>query len=272
MLNLSIVHRTSGEDFNVSPELVWKTCLRQVCFASAPDKRPGDEVFVGLDAVQLLCEIICGLKSPVFGETEVQAQFKKFFQLLPASHLLKTNSIVSDIIFQTVKSVRQKYLTAAGQLSYGQILRHKLKTKRRIFLWGFGSLGQEISIWLKSADLRIIARNPEKLIKNLVQTIPTYESIPDSFLVEPTSNCHIIASDIEDQKVIELAFHHSTELIFDLRDKSDLRHSKITNLQMFLNEIESLKFEQKKALPICQKMIRQSIQNSLQASGATNVV
>jgi glutamyl-tRNA reductase len=71
----------------------WQTCLRRILFLNARDNHdileaietegllpPIVEVFRGEQAYGFLLEVICGLNSPIVGETAVMGQFKEFLQ------------------------------------------------------------------------------------------------------------------------------------------------------------------------------------------------
>src|SRR5438046_10434818 len=71
--------------------LEWQTCLRRILFLNSNDNRaaieaaeggkavpPTVEVFRGQEAYRFLLEVICGLNSPIVGETAVMGQFKEF--------------------------------------------------------------------------------------------------------------------------------------------------------------------------------------------------
>ena len=94
MSDIILVHRKSNQEFKSlaadtsSLALVWKTCLRQIVifqndnsdFNQELGLNDLDEVHENEDALQFLIEILCGLHSPVFGETEVFGQFKKYIE------------------------------------------------------------------------------------------------------------------------------------------------------------------------------------------------
>src|SRR5687768_10476070 len=70
---------------------VWRTCLREVLFSQAGDPLKGTAgsslgMLVEGRAYRLLLEILCGLQSPMIGETQVVAQFKGFLAELPPEH------------------------------------------------------------------------------------------------------------------------------------------------------------------------------------------
>src|SRR5262249_28120143 len=87
-MRLAIRHRTEW-DAAFTPYLpAWRTCLREVVFLDRTDVGPdvAPDVSVDGQAYGLLLEILCGLRSPMVGETEVMGQFKSFLRTLPDDH------------------------------------------------------------------------------------------------------------------------------------------------------------------------------------------
>src|SRR5262249_36514668 len=84
---LAILHREPGTDPLGADQAIWRTCLREVAFLDEPltltSHKPVTHVANGQrleegPAYQLLLEILCGLQSPMIGETQVLGQFKSF--------------------------------------------------------------------------------------------------------------------------------------------------------------------------------------------------
>ncbi|PWU16896.1 MAG: hypothetical protein C5B49_09835 [Bdellovibrio sp.] len=276
MVDLVLIHRKSKQDFSQLQTPVWKTCLRQIAFlppeygvptaetsAEMSAVTPEDQIFRDGAALRFLLEILCGLHSPIFGETEVFGQFKVFFDSLPESHVLKRTPGLAQMVFRVVKEVRSTYLRAAGTFSYGQMLRRKLKDQSRVQLWGYGQLGQEIGRWLKSKRVTILVRDPEK-VKSLAGEFAV-QRMPESVPTNPVG-VHIIVAPLSDAQVAALAQNEATERIYDLRGESQLQHPKVNSLRSLMAEIEVLKLEQKKLLPACRQMIAGRVAEYLEAA------
>lgn len=262
MSDIILVHRKTNQDFaTVSSESinqfgVWKTCLRQIAifptdtfdYQNELKLDSQDEVYSNEEALQLLVEILCGLHSPVFGETEVFGQFRKYIDALPSDHVLKTNQALTQFIYKTVKEVRSQYLKNAGGLSYGHVLRKKLKDHTEISLWGFGQLAQEITPWMKEKQTQVIVRNPFGSDEYSVVSAPFRKK----------TKAHIIAAPISDDQLLELIKDGTTELVIDLRGQTGIvhPHPKIIPLFEVMSEIEALKQEQKVVLPECKAAIQ----------------
>lgn len=261
MSDIILVHRKSNQEFTSlaadtsSLALVWKTCLRQIVifqndnsdFKQNMGLSDLDEIHENEDALKLLIEILCGLHSPVFGETEVFGQFKKYIETLPAEHVFKSSPNLTQFIFKTVKEVRSQFLKQAGGMSYGHVLRKKLKDFDEISLWGYGQLGQEIAPWLSKKQLQVIVRNP---FSNA-----DFSVVSEKF--RKKTRAHVIAAPLEDDHVLNLLGDDVTELVIDLRGHTQLvhPHHQVIPLVSVMQEIEKLKQEQKIVLPECEAAI-----------------
>ncbi|TAK16175.1 MAG: hypothetical protein EPO35_05870, partial [Acidobacteria bacterium] len=82
-MTLAIVHHSPPGDATVDGRLSWRTCLRDVTFV---DEAHSADTLAEEDAYALLLEVLCGLRSPMLGETQVMGQFKAFLATVPAEH------------------------------------------------------------------------------------------------------------------------------------------------------------------------------------------
>src|SRR5438045_3448988 len=93
--DLILIHRQSSTPFVAdSGWMLWQTCLRKIAFGGAEalgsiQIETGDQILSGSEAYQFCLEVICGLHSPLVGETEVFGQFKNASEswLFPESPL-----------------------------------------------------------------------------------------------------------------------------------------------------------------------------------------
>ena len=78
--DIYIVHHRSQQNFVFTEpaveQLLWRTCVRSVLFCSAQALEEilldeSDEVYRGVEAYRFLLNIVCGLQSPIKGETEI---------------------------------------------------------------------------------------------------------------------------------------------------------------------------------------------------------
>src|SRR5205823_9003175 len=168
----------------------WQTCLRRILFLHAGDSaaiiesiQNGElrlstiEVFRGHDAYRFLLETICGLNSPIVGETAVMGQFKEFsqrakFQTTPWGRFLRqlTLNLMMD-----AKRVRHDHLQGLGSQSYGSLVRQEVKGLPTVAVLGAGKLAREILPWLiGKTKVRVFYRSWQHA-KDLLQEYPEIE-------------------------------------------------------------------------------------------------
>jgi glutamyl-tRNA reductase len=161
---------------------VWKTCLRQivVCPESQVDLleeqlrpqnlsgagSPVHELYCGIEAYRFLLQVICGLHSPLLGETEVYGQFKNAVSefALPVGPSGGQLRRLFQALFEDAKKIRQHHLVDLGSQSYGSILRRELRGLKQIHVLGAGHLVQEILPWISKdgCQVHVHCRQPEK--------------------------------------------------------------------------------------------------------------
>jgi glutamyl-tRNA reductase len=172
--------------------LEWQTCLRRILFLNSNDHRamidaierrdlpPSTfEVFRGQAAYRFLLEVICGLNSPIVGETAVMGQFKEFLlnAKFPKSswgtflRQLATNLMID------AKRVRHDHLQSLGSQSYGSLVRQHVKGLPSVGVLGAGKLAREILPWLiGKTKVRVFYRNWERA-KDLLEEFPEIELV-----------------------------------------------------------------------------------------------
>jgi glutamyl-tRNA reductase len=155
--------------------LDWRTCLRRILFLNKPenasliaaaenDGGPASpvEIYRGEDAYRFLLEVICGLNSPLVGETAVLGQFREFVAhaKLPGTtwgNFLR--QLISNLLVDA-KRVRHDHLQGLGSQSYGSLVRQHLKGVPSVALLGGGQLAREILPWLiGKTQVRLFYRN-----------------------------------------------------------------------------------------------------------------
>ncbi|MCB1321856.1 MAG: NAD(P)-binding domain-containing protein, partial [Leptospiraceae bacterium] len=167
----------------------WQTCMRSVYVGDARlnGKNPYDfkgrfEIYTGYAAYRALLEIISGMRSRLFGETEVLAQFKERFKAtnLPDTAFRAYLIQLHDQLVADCKYIRTHYLTHRGEQSYGGLAHRRLKGVRSVSLLGTGQLAEKVIPWLQkeNRNVRVVGRNPERL-----------EHLRERFGVE-TANLH----------------------------------------------------------------------------------
>ena len=143
--------------------LEWKTCLRRVLFLNRTENNAlikaaenrkqlpaAVEIYEGEAAPKFLLEVICGLNSPLVGETAVMGQFREFlaearFPDTSWGNYLRqlTSNLLTD-----AKRVRHDHLQGLGSQSYGSLVRQHVKGLPMVSVLGAGQLAREILPWL----------------------------------------------------------------------------------------------------------------------------
>lgn len=254
MASFTLLHREKVNPgiMPASAGPVWRTCLREVAFL--PEELSQEariavkdvEVRGDEEALQFLLEILCGLNSPVFGETEVLGQFKTYVASIPQPHPLKIDSTLLPFLMTTVKAARTQFISAAGSLSYGQIVRRWLKSYPSSVLWGYGSLGEEIYPWMKEKTRAIMVKRPRALGE-----LPFVVGKPS-----PEAAAHVIAAPLSDEEVRELA---RSSFVVDLRERAIQSHPNVKNLADLFREIRDLKSEREQIIPRCREFLADKI-------------
>ena len=116
-----------------------------------------DAVVADEDAYALLLEIVCGLRSPLLGETEVQAQFKQFLSSLdPADDAWLRR--LGQRVLTDAKQIRSHHLQGFGAHSYGQLaLRHTARAERLVVV-GAGALARDVLAHARDAKTIDVTR------------------------------------------------------------------------------------------------------------------
>lgn len=143
-MRLAVIHRPRGATAPALAGTVWSTCLRELAFVPDADAAQAltEPAVIGEEAYALVLEIVCGLRSPLVGETEVQAQFKVFLSSLdPRTHgwLLQ----FGQRILADAKAIRHEYLQGLGVGGYGRLALHGAAGER-LAIVGAGALAQDI--------------------------------------------------------------------------------------------------------------------------------
>src|SRR4026209_2317651 len=117
MDNIAIIHNCGNplsDTLSGIPHVAWKTCLREIIFLNRQDVLrlpPVDTVFTEEAAYSELLAVVCGLQSPVLGETQVFGQFKNFLKENMESDcgLVKSHRSFFQSISTDAKALREEY-------------------------------------------------------------------------------------------------------------------------------------------------------------------
>ncbi len=142
-MTLAIVHQSPPGDATLHGMLSWRTCLRDVTFVDAAYSA---DTLAEEDAYALLLEVLCGLRSPMLGETQVMGQFKTFLASVPAEHAWVRR--IGQRLLADAGAVREQHLRNLGSRTYGSAVRHRVTGVERIGLIGTGQLASEVLCFL----------------------------------------------------------------------------------------------------------------------------
>jgi glutamyl-tRNA reductase len=228
--NFTIIHHfgpISDNGANSPPPagwFCWKTCLRIVTLGFLDPLQEikidqnESEIFTGAEAYAFLLEVVCGLHSPVLGETEVMGQFKMLEEETSRSAHVYLKRVFRQILTDA-KFIRQRFLRDTGSRSYGSLLRKYVREAKHISILGSGRLAQEILPWLKIAPkVNLICRNVEKG-KKLIEACQFAEI--NDMSENHFGDVFIIAAKISTIELREFMGHRiGIAKIIDLRDIS----------------------------------------------------
>jgi glutamyl-tRNA reductase len=148
MSRLALLHLPIGAVEPPPGNVRWRTCLRDVVFLDGHAETHAGVITDGA-AYALLVEIVSGLRSPLIGETEVQAQFKTFLASLePQEHgeLIR----LGQRVLTDARLIRRRHLQGFGVRSYSGLVRVHVPPAARVVLVGTGALASEIAADLAS--------------------------------------------------------------------------------------------------------------------------
>lgn len=195
------------------PHFRWDTCLRTVAIfpEQSGEKSPEEsinqfdsrlesgEIFTGESAYEKLLELICGLHSPLVGETEVFGQFKEAVQKFQTENKSTNEGLSSAFnqafrvwsngLIEDAKQIRRQYLQDIGSQSYGSLVRRELRElgSASIEIIGAGRLVADILPWISKKTDRVanqLTIHCRDLAK-AQQTLSGYIAPGSSFKLEP---------------------------------------------------------------------------------------
>ncbi len=244
MEDILLVHRKSN--LKIPAEVVWKTCLRQIAFFSETSFQlsceEDDQILRGSKALGFLLEVLTGLQSPVLGETEVFGQFRLFIEARrqAGDPLFSENRRWLNFLLTEVKRIRTSHIGGLGSNSYGGIVRAQTKTLDQISVLGTGHLAKEILPWLTQKQLKLVGRQPEKMVladykfKNLC--METYGQLTG------LGQAVVIAAPLQDEELMRLVNTYGSELrkIFDLRGESNQLKSLLSQTAIEVSSLDDM--------------------------------
>jgi glutamyl-tRNA reductase len=251
-----LLHHAGPERFRLNDELEvfsFMTCLRHIVIANnetlAELSSQQGEVLRGEDAYRFLLEVICGLRSPLIGETEVAGQFKsavaefKYPATPWGSQLAKT----FKVLFEDAKKTRDAHLKDLGSQSYGSVLRREIRGSKSVHILGAGHLVQEILPWVMKdgLNLTIHVRDVAKAARELTEKLGS-EQVARLLIVTLESplgsaDAIVIAAPVSSAFVTEWAANSGARFVADLRADSSvdrlLAFSRVLELGDFMSKL-----------------------------------
>jgi len=197
-------------------------------------------VLTDAEAYALLLEVVCGLRSPLIGETEVQAQFKQFLASTAAGD--RSLSRLGQRILGDAKRIRHKHLQGFGAHSYGRLTAPHL-VGQRLAVIGTGALAAEVvrvapecirvDIWGRSSE-RVLPTRPAGLSFSLISDAASRKSTCE----EPTTV--VVAAPIgHDDLSAVLSMYMSVVKAVDLRSQDQQTVISQTNRIVLLGDMLS---------------------------------
>jgi glutamyl-tRNA reductase len=180
---------------------VWRTCLREIAFVDPRRKADSAGVLSEAAAYGHLLDVICGLDSPIVGETEVMHQFKAFVASLPAEH--GALGELGQRLLADAGAIRARYLIGLGPRSYGSAVRRHVRDVPRVALVGTGMLasdvlafvadeGRVVDLWGRREAVDMVLA-PSVTYRRLDESssMPMAESDTAMVIAAPISSCDI---------------------------------------------------------------------------------
>ena len=127
----------------------FRTCVRDVAFLDEfTDAR--HPVLEDGAAYTRLIEIVCGLHSPMAGETQVQGQFKTFLDALD-NRTHQWLRRLGQQVLADARRIRETHLQGLGSRTYGSAVRRHTQSCSRVAIIGAGALAREIHEYVAEA-------------------------------------------------------------------------------------------------------------------------
>ena len=172
--NLILLHLDSKdrEGYSFEGFVEWKTCMRTIFLGDERIVAPvwiGSpfQVYKGYAAYKMLLEVVSGLHSRLFGETEVMRQFREAFrnEVLPKNSFGEYLMKLRDEIIEDSRKLRSGYLRNLGDQSYGGLAHRLLGKTRTVTIIGTGQLAEQILAWVleNGREVEVIGRNLDRL-------------------------------------------------------------------------------------------------------------
>ncbi len=163
----------SAPDVPLSAAFSLETCLRRLWItpsSAATEQRVaiaiGAERYVGVEAYEFLLRVACGLESAIAGESDVFGQLKVAWKSFSASRSDASRALepLMQRLFEDVKEIRARHLSALGATTYGSLARTLLgaNADAPTLLIGAGQMARSVLPYLPGRPLWIANRTPAR--------------------------------------------------------------------------------------------------------------
>lgn len=207
---------STADQLDLGKGLIFETCLRRMQILK-PSEPSAEKTLISKDAYLFLLEVICGLKSPLFGETEILGQFKQFLSKNQNHSEMTFFKPWSQALLEDCKKIRTRFLQGHASQSYGSLLRKKIPAGQKVLMLGSGQFAESLVPWLSQNEVEFISRNPEKTklhFKNY-KVHGFSENLPSGAWL-------VLAAPLTNSEVQDFLTAHPMPWI-DLREKTDTR-------------------------------------------------
>ena len=212
MIAFSVVERPPEAANGTLPGVAWRTCVREITFlepGAVPDAQPG--VLHGEIAYAHLLEVICGLRSPMLGETEVMHQFKQF-----AAGLDGAWRELSQMLLADARAIRSRHLIGLGSRSYGSAVRRHLRDCPRVAILGTGILASEVLPFLADGHRIVDLWGRRDSFETLLHRV-NYRQLDDAATFDDSASL-VIAAPVTSSDIGRLAARYrDVAVLIDLR-------------------------------------------------------
>jgi glutamyl-tRNA reductase len=269
--NLSLRGAVSDKGLNLSDyasesAVVWQTCVRQTLISTQPvgeliSHHPNLSMSAGREAYEFLVQVVCGLHSPMIGETEVHGQFKERIDHLSAEVSSDLRKALLAVHF-IARKVRQSCLTGLGSQSYGSFARKQLVGVNHLLTLGAGQLARDIWPWITKSKTRItvMSRSAKSLPYPCYFFGPLIEigglTPPDALLV---------AAPMASSAIVKQVYAGAPRPRITLDFRAESRHDplpknfNVLDLETMFREIESGRRESELRLEKARREIRLAV-------------
>ena len=224
LVSLVLVHRAPKQGPVPADVPMWRTCLREILFFNDEDAAAavGQPIVEG-EAYHLLLEIICGLRSPMLGETQVMGQFKTFLASLGKDQAALRK--LGQRLLSEARIISERHLRQLGSRSYGSATRKRVADLRHVAVIGTGALSQELLKFLVDGDRQVYVWGRRAAAEVSYPSGVTYRQLGEPTR-EPLSTLPaaiIIAAPVPSVVVDDVARRYAGLCrVIDLRGETDL--------------------------------------------------